>query len=63
MLLGGRPEMKVEGIEVWAVSRPDELGPSADDFASEFFSEEGLGHVGAVRGGFILHPPEISSCC
>ena len=55
--------MKVEGIEVWAVSWPDELGPSADDSASEFFCEEGLGHVGAVRGGSTLHPPEISSCC
>ena len=55
--------MKVEGIEVWAVSRLDELGSSADDSASEYFFEEGLGHVGAVRGGSILHPPEIFSCC
>ena len=46
--------MKVEGIEVRAVSWPDELGPSADDSASEFFCEEGLGDVVAVRGG--LHP-------
>ena len=50
--------MEVKGIEVWAVQWPDELSPSADDSALEFFCEEWLSNIGAVRRNSILRPPE-----
>ena len=55
--------MKVEGIEIWAVRWPDKFSSSADDSSSEFFFQERLCHIGAVRRSSVLHPPEISSCC
>ena len=63
LLLYCRPEMKVEGIEIWAVRWPDKFSSSADDSSSEFFFQERLCHIGAVRRSSVLHPPEISSCC
>ena len=55
--------MKVKGIEIWAVRWPDKFSSSADDSSSEFLFQETLCHIGAVRWSFVLHPPEISSCC